>query len=309
MKKLYPLTLEDRLNIRKLGIGGSDIGAICGVSPYSTPVSVFLQKTGQTDDIEQNEKMYWGNVLESVVAEEFSKRNNLKIRKNNAVLVHHECDYFLANIDREIVGKYAAILECKTSGTHMQKQWESGEIPPPYILQCQWYMMITGHKKAYLAVLCGGQKYFQFEILRDDELIQHITKIAHVFWGYVASKTPPPLDTCNSAEIMALYPQSEDITVVLPESAQEIIDRYKQLSATIQELEIQHELCKSQLQALMADAERGTCNNYLVTWKTTHTERVDINRLKKEHTDICKNYIKTTSTRRFTLKEFAHDDI
>jgi len=35
---------------RTNGIGGSDVGAICGVNQYSSPRLIYLKKTGQYQD-------------------------------------------------------------------------------------------------------------------------------------------------------------------------------------------------------------------------------------------------------------------
>jgi len=42
-------------------------------------MDVWLEKTGEfEDEPSDNEKMYWGNILEDVVAREFSNRSGLK---------------------------------------------------------------------------------------------------------------------------------------------------------------------------------------------------------------------------------------
>ena len=44
---------EKWLELRKQGIGWSDAGAVCGVTPYSSPIKVFLDKTsGETEEID-----------------------------------------------------------------------------------------------------------------------------------------------------------------------------------------------------------------------------------------------------------------
>ena len=51
------LTREEWLAIRKKGIGGSDAGAICGLNPYASPMNVYLDKTTEESDSEDNEAM------------------------------------------------------------------------------------------------------------------------------------------------------------------------------------------------------------------------------------------------------------
>ena len=54
MKKLVStlnLDKKEWLRYRKLGIGGSDAGAICGLNPYRTAIQVYQDKI--SDEIEE----------------------------------------------------------------------------------------------------------------------------------------------------------------------------------------------------------------------------------------------------------------
>ena len=84
------LSRDEWLRIRKGGIGGSDIGAIMGVNRFSSPLEVFLDKTtDRVTDLSDNDAVYWGTVLEDVVAKEFEKRTGKKVAKMNAILQIH----------------------------------------------------------------------------------------------------------------------------------------------------------------------------------------------------------------------------
>ena len=72
LAKTLEMPRDEWLELRRQGIGGSDAAAILGLNPWKTPMDVWLEKTGEfTRDDEENEQMYWGTVLEAVVAEEF----------------------------------------------------------------------------------------------------------------------------------------------------------------------------------------------------------------------------------------------
>ena len=71
------LPYEDWLEYRKAGIGGSDASVVCGVSRYKSPVELWMEKTGQLPSQEAGEAAYWGNLLESLVREEFTKRTGI----------------------------------------------------------------------------------------------------------------------------------------------------------------------------------------------------------------------------------------
>ena len=52
---------------RQRYIGGSDVAAIAGLSPYRTALDVYAEKKGLAAPFEGNEFTYWGKELEDVV--------------------------------------------------------------------------------------------------------------------------------------------------------------------------------------------------------------------------------------------------
>jgi len=125
------LSHREWLEVRKQGIGGSDISALAGCNPWKSAIHVFLEKTGRFE-VEPNEKMKWGNILEDPVAREYSDSQEVKVQRVKAVLKDSSYPHFLANIDRMIVkgghdsnylpvhdileSKGNGILEVKTTG-------------------------------------------------------------------------------------------------------------------------------------------------------------------------------------------------
>ena len=57
---------------RRTGIGGSDVAAVLGLNPWKTPLDVWNDKLGLSEDKGMSEPAYWGTVLEDTVAKEFS---------------------------------------------------------------------------------------------------------------------------------------------------------------------------------------------------------------------------------------------
>lgn len=150
---------EEWLAARRKGIGGSDAAAIAGLNKWKSPVAVYLEKIGQApEENVSSEAAYWGTVLEDVVAQEFSKRTGLKVRRRNAILQHPEHSFMLANVDRLIVGEKAG-LECKTASEYLKEEWKDDEVPAQYLIQCQHYMAVTGYDAWWIAVLIGGNKF------------------------------------------------------------------------------------------------------------------------------------------------------
>lgn len=178
---------------RKQGIGGSDVAAVLGVSPYRTPYQVWLDKTGQSEEREETEILHFGQVLEQVIADEYVRRNGAKVQKRNAMYRHKDHPELIANIDRYIVG--GKILECKTCNAFAADKFgkDGDSVPDEYLLQVQHYMHITGIHDAVLAVLIGGNQYRQFELVYDGALAEFAAAKCVEFWQkYVLTNTPPP---------------------------------------------------------------------------------------------------------------------
>ena len=53
------LSREDWLEYRKKGIGGSDVAAIMGISPFATIRDLFYNKTGVQPVIQEEEESNW----------------------------------------------------------------------------------------------------------------------------------------------------------------------------------------------------------------------------------------------------------
>ena len=188
------------LKLRKTGIGGSDAGAICGLNPYASPMSVYLDKTRNDIADEDNESMRQGRDLEDYVARRFMEETGLKVRRSNMMYRSKEHPCMLADLDRLIVGRDAG-LECKTASAYNADKWKDGEIPPHYLIQCHHYMAVTGKKSWYIAVVILGQGFKFAEIPRDDGLINNLICIEETFWKeHVAQGIMPDPDGSKACD-------------------------------------------------------------------------------------------------------------
>lgn len=297
----------DWLNIRSNYIGGSDAGIVLGVNKYKTAFELWLEKTSQVELKEiDNDAIHFGNVLEDIVAQEFSERTGKKVRRRNQMLLHDEHDFMMANIDREVVGE-KALLECKTASAYLAKEWEEDEIPASYLVQVNHYLAVTGYEKAYIACLIGGQKFVWKEIKRDEELIKLIIDAEFGFWnGYVLAKVAPPLDGSSAAEkyIKERFEKAENGKVIdLKSEHKDNIDQYLQLKDQKSNVETEMKRLENLLKNDLADAESGMIQKYLVNWKNVSSNRVDSKLLKAEYPDIYKEVCKESHSRRFEIKE------
>lgn len=306
LAKTVGLPREEWLKYRRMGIGGSDAGAVLGFNPYKGPYMVYIEKVeGYQPDMEGNEAVYWGNVLEDVVASEFSRRSGKKVRRVNAVLQSAEHPFMLANLDREIVGENA-ILECKTTNAFNGMEWDGEEVPASYICQCQHYLAVTGAEVCYIACLVGGNRFVWKEIARDDEFIDYLIDRERDFWEtHVLAKKPPAADGLGNttAFLDGRYADSAAEEMVLPKRAAQAAEEFLRLKSMRKELDEKLEACKNQLKSSMGHAEYGVCGKFAVTWKPQSQTRVDTQKLKEAYPDIYRDVTKTVAFRKFECKE------
>ncbi|HRD20422.1 MAG TPA: YqaJ viral recombinase family protein [Fervidobacterium sp.] len=298
------MTYEEWKQQRRNGIGGSDAAAAIGLNRWKSRLKLYLEKIGELEDNVDSEATYWGRILEDVVAEEFTRRTGKAVRRVNAILIHPEFEWMIANIDRKVVGENA-ILEVKTTAAWNNKEWEQDEIPQEYIIQAQHYMAVTGADLTYFAVLVGGQKLLIKKFVRDDELIEMIIREEQKFWQMVENRTPPELDgSVDAKEILSyMYPTAIEGSVIELPTYESTVEEILALGKQIKELEQMKEEKENKLKAEMAEHEIAYVGKYKVSWKNISQSRLDTKLLEHEQPEIYKKYLKENNFRRFSIKE------
>lgn len=262
------LSHEEWMYYRNNGITGSRIAAIMGESPYDTPLSVYLEMTGQAQPKEQTEAMYFGTVLEDFIGWEFTNRTGLQIEKVRAILQHPIYERFLANIDFQIVPD-GGILECKNVGEYALDEWKN-DAPRYYYLQGQWYLGVTGLKHVTFAALIGGNKFKIHKYGRDEPLIELMQEKANDFWYlHIEPQIPPSVMEGDGDSLKALYPRHNDGEVLeLSEEDSELLGELWTADVALKEAKEQFEMAKLKMQEKMKTAESAFYNGSPVcTWK------------------------------------------
>lgn len=307
MKKLVStlnLTHEEWLRYRKSGIGGSDAGAICGLNPYASPISVYHDKTREETEDFDNEAMRQGRDLEDYVARRFMEETGKKVRRSNAMYQHEVYSFMLANVDRLIVGESVG-LECKTASAYSADKWADGAIPAHYQIQCHHYMAVTGADAWYLAVVILGREFKYIKIPRDEEIIDNLIKLETDFWNnhVLAGVMPDPdgSDICDDI-IRQYYPSSNKETVILPESFNARLKRREEITELTERLQGEQKQIEQEIKLYMKENELAANSSYQIRWSGVESTRLDSKRLKVEQPALYRSYANTSQSRRFSVK-------
>ena len=176
------MTEQDWLDCRMHGpngdipytVGGSDVAAIFGLSPWMTPLELWKIKKGQLKPSKSANvgQMEMGHLLEPVAAHWFGKKTGYTVTDDTNLYQHADHPYALANFDRRFVKPTGepGILECKSCTYHKAMDWADDAIPMHYELQLRFYMAVADVELGAFSAIWGNNPDFDIaipEITRD----------------------------------------------------------------------------------------------------------------------------------------------
>jgi putative phage-type endonuclease len=292
------------LAARKKGIGGSDVAALFGLSPWKTPFALYQEKRGEIPDQPDNPSMAWGRALEPAIRQHYANVTTRQVKLVDKILVHPQYPFMLANVDG--IASDSRVLEIKTSRT--AQGWgdaDTDEIPQQYLLQVQHYMAVTGFEVADVAVLIGGSDFRCYEIPADKELQAMMIEAEAKFWQCILDATPP--EATSYADLIQKFGHRSTQKAV--SATDEVLSALRTIKAIKEHKELldsKEQLAKAVVFKLLRDADTliDSKGAVIATWKIAKAiARLDSAALKIAHPEIYTQFVKTGEpTRRFLLK-------
>lgn len=309
------------LAARTRGIGGSDVGAICGVNQWSSALQIYFRKTGQFEDEPSGasqERMHWGHMLEPVVADEFERQHDeFTLREADCTFKSTQYPFLLANVDRFVIDKstdkIVGILECKTANDMMNTEWAAGEVPISYLYQVQHYLFVTGLNRAWISCLVGGNKFYTYDIFFDSQLYTStILPVLDNFWNNCVIKLQEPeVQSADGEMFNNLFPAEEvdDEPVDLSDPSFDILgDEIEALKAEKKKIETQIDEKLAKIKQVLQTHKRGYSLSYEFSWTPRTRTGVDSTKLQAEYPEVYDNVLKTTHYRQMSIKKVIDDD-
>lgn len=302
------MSREDWLQARKNTLGGSDSATVVGLNPYSSKFALWAEKTGRIVEKEDSEAMRQGRDLEEYVAKRFCEKTGKKVRRDNSIIFNSDYPFAHANVDRLIVGEDAG-LECKTTTTLNLKQFKNGEYPVNYYVQCMHYMLVTGKKRWYLAVLVLGKGFYDFVIDRDESEIKALAEAEKDFYQYITDDKEPPVDGMNATTdaISEIYADDNGGVASLI-GLEKVCAQLNDVRAEIDRLsDVENEL-KNKIKDAMGVCSEAQSDEYYITWKGQTRSTFDTKAFSTAYPDIdLSQFYKKTSSRVFKFKKIEEN--
>lgn len=203
------------LEQRALRIGGSEIAAVMGLSPWESPFSLWHRKAGNVPplDLSDSEPVHWGNLLEPVVRAEFMARNRGTYYTRPELGITVAKGVAIASPDAIVARKprrtQREVLEIKT--TRDTDEWGdegTDQIPVHYLCQVKWYMGVLDLPVANVAVLVRGSQFLTYRVTHDAADFALMLDTAEQFVQSLRDGTAPPLDSAEATHdvVRKLHP-------------------------------------------------------------------------------------------------------
>jgi putative phage-type endonuclease len=177
------------------GIGGSDIASVMDLNPWKSAYTLFMEKSGKAwQDIPSTIPMQLGTAFEPVIRKLFADNNSewLKVHETGT-WASKEDPRAVANLDGIIEWDDGSlgVLEIKFS----RQYWD--KLPEHYNLQVQHYLWVLGLKRGVVVAVAGGD-WKEFEVVRDDSLVEAMKSRLQAFYGFLDTDTAPDYDGSES---------------------------------------------------------------------------------------------------------------
>lgn len=250
---------------RANGIGGSEIAAVLGLSPYESRFSLWHRKKGLIGPVEESEEMYWGKEHEPAICRRFAREHPELDVTPAPTYCHPDRPWQIANPDRHAGPD---LFEAKTARD--AEGWgEQGtaQIPVHYRAQCLHYMDVTGARRCWVGVLIAGSEYREYVVDYDpaDALMQR--QAGAEFMRTLAAGERPDIDG-HSATYQAIREIPEGLDLIDIEITTELRDRFYAAQDAAWTAEDELTACKGELLDAIGTGQRAVCERDRIATRT-----------------------------------------
>ena len=265
---------------RRGGIAVSELSAIMGLNPYKTPIQVFMDKHGMSEDTQDNLAMKLGRKLEPVIGELFTEETGLRVT-GGELTQHPKRPLILGTPDFLVLDEPSG-MEAKSTGYLKQDDWGpqmSDMVPMHYLMQCHGYMAVCDREAWFLSVLVGGNRDFRiYKITRDRDVENRMLDFAEQWHEtHVVQGKAPELDATKSTDayLKRMFPKHQTDELLSATAEQHrLMEEYAIARNALKDLETKTTLIENQLRAEIGDAAGIVTNGFRATWKSNRDSEV-----------------------------------
>lgn len=257
----FPAGSPEWLALRADGLGGSEIAAVLGLSPFESRFSLWHRKRGEAAPQAETEEMRAGKYFEPGIVEWFRDTHpDYRVRRAGTYRSKAR-PWQIANPDRIITGPAGReVLEIKNvRGADGWGEPGSDEVPVYYRAQVLWYVDVLGLSRARLAVVVAGCEFREYVVDYTLDEARILRREAAEFLRTVAAGERPSIDEHGETYrvIRELHPDIDDGEVEIP---RELAASYRAALAAHKDAEAAKKRATARLADVLGTARRAMCD-------------------------------------------------
>lgn len=262
-------------------IGTSELAIICGLSPYKTAFQLWCEKTGKVKkEFVENDFTWLGTKMESIIAELFERRTNLKLLEANHTKLNDKYPFIVVSPDRYVIESDGTIgnVEIKNTSAFNRHLWLDNQAPDA--AHCQALAangLLELNSYYYICGLVGGspRDFFYPRFPFDKGVFEQLMEKAAAFAEMIEKDIPPPVGARDTDAVFDYLGEPDlDKKIRLPDSSHELFLRYDKLKAEkkgisqrVKELDEEIDAIENSLHLTLGHAQFGELGDRLVAVK------------------------------------------
>lgn len=265
------------LEMRTKDVTSTESAALFGMSPYMTHFDLWHRKrSGVVPEFKANERMKWGNRLESAIAHGIAEENGWKISPMKEY--YRDPDARLGSSFDFVITNHPdgpAHLEIKNVDyLAFRDGWiehDDGSIEAPehIEMQVQHQMAVSGFERSFIGAFIAGNRGVVIKRERDEPVIAAIRAKVADFWRSIEEGNEPSPVMPQDAETLIRLNQYAQPGKVLDASTDEELARfvadYKNASKLAADWEEDKQACKAKLMEHIGDAEKVLLDGFTIS--------------------------------------------
>lgn len=307
-------------------IGGSDVAAIFGVSPWTTPLELWMIKKGRMKPKPKDnaDQLEMGHLLEPIAAHWYAKKSGNFVYEDTGLYQHADHPYALANFDRRYErgsDGESGILECKSCTFHKADSWEDGSIPLYYEMQLRFYLAVADVQHGAFSCIWGNNPENDLAM---PEIERDLAKEAMIFerldeWIWSLEKDKPPTmsgvaPSLAMQSLARIYGASQPglPTIEFPGKYERSLRQIAELQGKVRACESDIKKYEKEIEAhsvriaeLMKEHEHGvletTTDKLLIDFVTKRSKRPDSKALKAKYPTVYADVLKESQSRKLKV--------
>lgn len=291
-------------------IGGSDAAAVLGLSDWTTPVQLWLQKTGlepeARPDAKRQRVLDRGKKLEPFIVDMLIDKlidegHDVEVVATNQRHTDPEFPFLRAEIDVELIVDGEPVnADAKSASGFMRKKWGaegSDDMPLAYAAQFMHGLMVTGRRRTLCAALIGLDDVLLYWLERDDETIAGMRAKEVEFWHqHVVARVPP--DPVRFADLRALHPKDNGRTIEATAEVDAAVTELGKLRGFKRQIEGREEELQLLIARHMGDHQKLTRHGELIaTWSTEARTQFLLDDFRRKHKGMAELFTTREATR------------